>query len=153
MSRAAKITLTNMCMVYDKEKDAVLIQNKTDDDDWKGLTFPGGHVEDYESCTDAVIREIFEETGLTISSPKLCGVKDWVNEDGSRYMVLLYKTDAFSGTLQSSEEGEVFWMSREELMKQDLDEDRIKLFTLFFEDSFSELFYAREENGYHLLLK
>lgn len=153
MSRAAKITLTNMCMVYNKEKDAVLIQNKTDDDDWKGLTFPGGHVEDDESCTDAVIREIFEETGLTISSPKLCGVKDWVNEDGSRYMVLLYKTDAFSGTLHSSEEGEVFWMSREELMKQDLDEDRIKLFTLFFEDSFSELFYAREENGYHLLLK
>ena len=42
-----------------------------------------------ESFTDAVIREVFEETGLRISSPVLCGIKDWSNDDGSRYMVFI----------------------------------------------------------------
>lgn len=40
-----------------------------------------------------------EETGLTIKNPKLCGVKDWIEKDGTRYLVLLYKTDQFEGEL------------------------------------------------------
>ena len=66
MSRTEPVTLTNMCMVYDGDK--VLVQQKVDDD-YTGITFPGGHVEKGESFTDAVIREVFEETGLTISAP------------------------------------------------------------------------------------
>ena len=103
MARIEKVTMTNMCMVFDGNK--VLVQDKTDDD-YSGITFPGGHVEKGESFTDAVIREVFEETGLTISSPQLCGIKDWMEEDGTRYMVLFYKTDKFEGTVTSSEEGE-----------------------------------------------
>lgn len=67
MSRTETVTLTNMCMIYDGDK--VLVQQKVDDD-YSGITFPGGHVEKGESFTDAVIREVFEETGLTISSPR-----------------------------------------------------------------------------------
>jgi 8-oxo-dGTP diphosphatase len=43
---------------------------------WPGVAFPGGHVEKGESFTDTVIREVQEETGLTISSPRLCGITD-----------------------------------------------------------------------------
>jgi len=105
MDRGETVTITNMCMVYDKSK--VLVQAKVDDD-YCGITFPGGHVEKGESFTEAVIREVFEETGLKIYSPKLCGIKDWSNDDGSRYMVLLYKTDKFEGMLTSSDEGDVY---------------------------------------------
>ena len=42
--------------------------------------------------TDSVIREVREETGLTIEHPILCGVKQFPTEDGERYVVLLYKT-------------------------------------------------------------
>ena len=61
-----------------------------------------------------MIREIKEETGLTISNLEFCGIKDWVEEDGSRYMVFLYRTRKYSGELISSSEGEVFWMPVED---------------------------------------
>ncbi|MDD6036672.1 MAG: NUDIX domain-containing protein [Lachnospiraceae bacterium] len=88
MARTENVTITNMCMVFNGSK--VLVQDKKDED-YSGITFPGGHVEKGESFTDAVIREVFEETGLKISSPKICGIKDWMREDGTRYMVLFYK--------------------------------------------------------------
>ena len=99
------VTLTNMCMVCDG--DRVLVQDRRDPA-WPGITFPGGHVEEGESFTDAVIREVWEETGLRISSPRLVGVKDWY-ADHSRYVVFFYRADRFSGVLHSSEEGEVRW--------------------------------------------
>ncbi len=73
-----------------------------------------------ESFTDAVIREVFEETGLRISSPVLCGIKDWSNDDGSRYMVLFYKTNKYEGKLSSSNEGEVYWMEIDDMKKANL---------------------------------
>ncbi len=66
MARTENVTITNMCMVYKGSK--VLVQEKIDDD-YAGITFPGGHVEKGESFTDAVIREVYEETGLKIYSP------------------------------------------------------------------------------------
>lgn len=133
-----------MCMVCDG--NFVLVQNKIHSE-WGGLTFPGGHVEPEESLSDAVIREVFEETGLTIESPVLCGTKDWVNDDGSRYMVLFYKTCKFSGKLKSSEEGEVFWLPLDELLsKENLSLDMKDMIKVFTDENLSEFFYYKE-NG------
>lgn len=149
MGRKFPVELTNMCMVYDN--DRVLVQDRVDPD-WPGITFPGGHVESGESFVDAAIREVYEETGLTIENPRLCGVKEWENEDGSRYIVLFYKTDKFSGQLKSSAEGEVFWTTFEELPKLKLGLDFQQHLELFLNDNLSEAFYENTTEGWKLLL-
>ena len=105
MKRSEPVELMNMCVLRRGSK--VLVQDRTDPN-WPGIAFPGGHVEKGESFTDAVIREVQDETGLTISSPRLCGIKDWC-EDGVRHVMLLYRAEQFTGTLRSSDEGEVWW--------------------------------------------
>lgn len=143
MGRSVPVRLTNMCMVYDGDK--ILVQDR-EDPDWGGLAFPGGHVESGESFVESTIREVYEETGLTIESPVLCGVKEWENPDGSRYVVFLFKTDRFSGELVSSEEGKVFWINREDLKRYKLADDFEELLGIFVQDDVSEFFY-RIENG------
>lgn len=112
-----------------------------------------GHIEKGESFTDAVIREVFEETGLTIYSPKLCGIKDWSNDDGSRYMVLFYKTDKFEGELSSSDEGEVRWVDLEEMLKMNLADGMDKMLEVFLDERISEYFFYKENGEWIEALK
>lgn len=135
----------NLCMVYDGQGN-VLVQNRKNPN-WSGITFPGGHVEAGESFADAVKREVWEETGLTIEQPVLCGIKQWGEEDGVRAVVLFYKTNRFSGELKSSEEGEVFWVRREEFESLPLAKDMAQTIRVFESDMFSECFYTQDENG------
>lgn len=152
LSREIPTELTNMCMIY--QGDQVLVQNRQGHG-WPGITFPGGHVEPGESITQSVIREVWEETGLTVIHPKLCGIKDWLQDDGSRYIVFLYKSDTFSGELNSSEEGEVFWASRDDLPSMNLSSGMEETFRAFFEDDISELSYYREDpaNDWQIVLE
>lgn len=136
--------LTNMCMVYDNGN--ILVQNRLNKN-WPGVTFPGGHVENGESFAESVIREVYEETGLTIEHPILCGIKSWPIGKRGKYIVLFYKTDQFSGTLKSSEEGEVFWIKREDLMNYSLASDFKEMITIFEKDDLSEFCYKNTAAG------
>ena len=136
MARRETVVLTNMCMVYDNEGN-ILVQDRLDPD-WPGVTFPGGHVEPGEAFTKAVIREVWEETGLTIEHPRLCGLKQFPEEDGTRYIVMLYKANRFSGELQSSREGKVFWIKRSELENYPLPVSFDQMIRVFEDDSLGE---------------
>lgn len=142
MSRAEKVILTNMCMVYDN-KGNILVQERVNKD-WPGITFPGEHVEPGESFVRSVIREVREETGLTVENPRLCGVKQFGTRDGERYVVLFFKTDRFSGELRSSDEGEVFWIPRSELQNHKLASDFLDMVKVFEDDGCSEFYWSNE---------
>jgi len=144
-----KVEFTNMCMIC-RENRVVVIDRKKKD--WPGITFPGGHVEEGESFTDAVIREVREETGLDIRSPQLCGVKDWY-EDNCRYVVLFYKATSFEGQLRSSAEGEVRWVGLDDLSKLNLALDMKDMLRVFTEESLSEFFYYKDADKWKYQLK
>ena len=136
MARRETVVLTNMCMVYDNQGN-ILVQDRLDPE-WPGITFPGGHVEPGEAFTKAVIREVWEETGLTIEHPRLCGLKQFPEEDGTRYIVMLYKANRFSGELRSSCEGNVFWIKRGELENYPLPVSFDQMIRVFEDDSLGE---------------
>ena len=143
MSRTEEVELTNMCMICDG-KGNVLVQDKVGDSAWRGWNFPGGHVEKGEYVTPSVIRDMREETGLTIESPKLCGIKEFHKEkDGKRFIVFLYTTDQFSGELKSSAEGKVFWYPLAKLQQSGKLADGFEeMLPVFTTPEISEVFYV-----------
>lgn len=145
MGREEKTILTNMCMVYDDQGN-VLVEDRRNPK-WPGITFPGGHVEHGESFVRSVIREVKEETGLDIARPILCGIKQWYAEEDVRYVVLFFKTNHFSGTIQSSGEGEVCWVPREQLEHCRLAEGMDEMLEIFESDELTEFYFYTNEDG------
>lgn len=148
MAEIEKAVFTNMCMVYDGQGN-ILVQDRQDPN-WGGIVFPGGHVEPGESFVESVIREVKEETGLDIEHPLLCGVKQFPTEEGARYVVFYFKTCQYSGTLQSSEEGPVFWIPRKNLEKYRLAPDFPEMLEVFESDDLSEGYYYRQDGEWKM---
>lgn len=144
MERYENVVITNICLVYKDNK--ILVQERTKKD-WPGLTFPGGHVEKGENFHDSVIREVYEETGLTLLNPVLCGIEEFkiLNKE-ERHLILYYKCNRFEGELRDSKEGHVFWISREDFAKADLSLDLDRMLKIMESDELSELIYYREND-------
>ena len=123
---ANRIILTNMCMLY-KEDHSFLVIDRLKKD-WPGINFPGGHVEANESVEESVIREMKEETGLNVHSLEFVTYYEWnMIEEGVRHLCLLFRSKDFDGTLESSSEGKVFFVKKDELSHHllSIDFDRI----------------------------
>lgn len=137
--------LTNLCMIMDVE-GRILVQDRIDPG-WPGICFPGGHVEPGESFVASVIREVQEETGLTIQDPRLCGIKQFQRENGARYVVLLFRTTRFTGALTSSSEGEMLWLTREEIKTRRTTSDFWEMLRVFEDSAFSEFYYYQDSGS------
>ena len=150
MARHEQAIFTVLVMVENKQKQ-LLVENRTDPS-WPGICFPGGHVERSEAFTDAAVRETYEETGLTIENPRLCGVKQFQTKNDERYVVFFYKATKYHGTLTSSDEGEVLWVSREDLSNYPTVPDFTEMLKVFDSDELNEFIYRSEGESWTLQL-
>ncbi|MCQ2755061.1 MAG: 8-oxo-dGTP diphosphatase [bacterium] len=141
MRKTEKCIITNICLIYKGSKILVVDRKKKD---WPGLTLPGGHVEKNEDFNQSVIREVKEETGLTIKNPFLCGIEEFKTKKEDRYIMLFYKTNKFSGKLRSSKEGEVFWVDKKDLNKYKLSLDLLRIIKVMESKTKSEIIYYSE---------
>ena len=75
---------------------------------------PGGKFETGESPLDCIIREFYEETGLTLINPKLQGISYW--RDSIEGIIFVYIAEEYEGKLTtSSSEGELEWIKVDDL--------------------------------------
>jgi len=151
-----KVELTTMVMIQNPATGEVLVQNRTGK--WPGYSFPGGKVDPGESFYDCAIREIKEETGLTISNLESCGLVHWYNLDtGDRYIVFLYKTESYSGELiPKFEKGEHFWHNWNTLMAQPREKfsnERVRYIELYYTKKFNEVFIPYSGDKHEIIYK
>ena len=149
MRRTENVELTNLCLI--RRGGEILLQNRVKAD-WRGLALPGGHVEPGESIVDSVIREIREETGLTVKNPRLRGVKQFPIE-GGRYIVFLYEATEFEGTLRDSEEGGVAWYPRAQVPRLPTVEDLEELIQVMEREDLSEFLYLVDGDDWQVSLR
>ncbi len=120
---------TTLCYLERDEKYLMLHrikrENDLNHDKWIGI---GGKFEEGESPEECVLREVAEETGLTLESWSYRGIVTFVsNEWGTEYMQLFH-ADRFYGSIKECDEGVLEWIDKQELLEKELWEgDRIFL--------------------------
>ena len=144
MGRTERVELTVLCLA--RQGNTVLLQDRVKGD-WRGFALPGGHVEPGESIVEAVKREMLEETGLEIKTPKLCGVKQFPTDEG-RYLVFLFLADRFSGTLRSCDEGENRWVDRREVSTLNTVADLEQLLQVMESEDLTEFQYVLQDGNW-----
>lgn len=133
--------MTTHC--YVETEDAYLMlhrvskKNDVNKDKWIGV---GGHFEKGESPEDCLLREVYEETGLTLTSWRFRGIVTFTQEGyGTEYMCM-YTADGFTGTIRECDEGILQWVPKKDLLSLNLWEgDKIFIKLLLEEAHFFSL--------------
>lgn len=114
--------LTTLC--YIEKDDCYLMlhrvskKNDINKDKWIGV---GGHFQVNESPEDCLLREVKEETGLTLTSYQFRGIVTFITDrlDEAEYMHL-YTADGFEGELISCDEGTLEWVPKKDIYQLNL---------------------------------
>lgn len=135
--------MLNTTLCYIERGDEYLMlhrvkkKNDINKDKWIGL---GGKFEEDESPEECLLREVYEESGLTLTSWKYRGIVTFVNTQCESEFMHLFTADGFDGEPGPCNEGELEWIKKSELMKLTLWEgDKIFLRLLDTDEPFFSL--------------
>lgn len=141
--------LATLCYVINKKNNSTLMIHRVKKENdyhhgkWNGL---GGKFEPGESPEECAIREIKEESGLTVKDIVMKGLITFPMFDGKEdWYVFLFVTDNFEGEIIDSNEGNLAWIPNEKLTKINLWEgDKIFIPWLFQDKFFSAKFNYKD---------
>ena len=108
--------MKNTSLCYIERDGAYLLlhrvkkENDLNRDKWIGI---GGHFEENESPEDCVLREAWEETGLTLLSPRYCGIVTFVSDRWEGEYMHLFHAQQFTGKLRDCDEGVLEWVPKD----------------------------------------
>lgn len=127
--------LTTLCYIEKDNKYLMLLRNKKEFDEnknkWIGV---GGKFEEGESPEECLLREVKEETGLTLKNYRFRGIVTFVSSEyGTEYMHL-YTADEFEGELIECNEGELSWIDKDKVPELNLWEGDREFLKLLLED-------------------
>ena len=120
---------TTLCYVEKDGKYLMLHRVKKENDlnegKWIGV---GGKFEEGESPEECLLREVREETGLTLTDYRLRGIVTFLSQRWETEYMFLYTATSFTGELTDCDEGVLAWVKKEEVLSLSLWEgDRIFL--------------------------
>ncbi|MBO2526792.1 MAG: DNA mismatch repair protein MutT [Clostridiales bacterium] len=105
---------TTLCYI---EKDGCYLllhrikkENDLNRNKWIGI---GGKFEENESPEDCLKREVTEETGLTLTDWRYCGIVTFLSDRWEGEYMHLFHATGFTGTLHECDEGKLEWVSKE----------------------------------------
>ena len=115
--------MKNTTLVYIEKDNKYLMLHRTKKEHdensgkWIGI---GGHFEDGESPDECMLREVLEETGLTITKYRFRGIVTFVSDEyGTEYMHL-FTANGFTGNLKECDEGELAWIDKSNVLDLNL---------------------------------
>ena len=107
------MTITTLCYIENNNQYLMLHRTKKPNDinegKWIGV---GGHVEKDESPEECLVREVREETGLTLTAYKLRGLITFVNSKCESELMCVFTADGYTGELITCNEGELRWVDK-----------------------------------------
>ena len=109
---------STLCYII-KNDDCLMLhrtkkQNDQSHDKWLGI---GGKFEDKESPEECAMREIKEETGLTVTDYKYRGIVTFVSDKWETEYMHLFTVTGFTGDIIECDEGELEWIKKSEMLK------------------------------------
>ena len=107
-------------------------KNDINKDKWIGI---GGKFEENESPDECLLREAFEETGLTLTSWRCRGIVTFLNTCCEGEYMYLFTADGFTGQLKTCDEGDLQWVSRDFINQLPLWEGDPIFLKLLWEDA------------------
>lgn len=135
------ISLSTLCYIEKDEKYLMLhrVKKKNDinQDKWIGV---GGHFEAEESPEDCVLREVKEETGLTLTDYRFRGIVTFVSGAGDTEYMHLFTAEQFEGQMITCDEGNLEWVAKDQIEELNIWEgDKVFLRLLVERESFFSL--------------
>lgn len=131
-----KSPLTTLCYIEKGNQYLMLhrVKKKKDvnKDKWIGI---GGHFEAGESPEECLLREVKEETGLTLTSFSFRGFITFLAAGWPTEYMCLYTADGFEGELAECDEGTLEWVPKDRLLSLNLWEGDKIFFRLLLEDA------------------